>query len=276
MNPKLKARLTQRQRSNTEELEDVIDSLMDDKPSSIKTKSPHEIDYSYSPSTPKFDDIISSILAEDEDLTFPKQKQSSPVNSKTISPANTDVIAENKKVKLDTSSDGDDRDEMKYTVASNISLRDKLKEARTGVSKRDPNIKFDGKLLVHLIRGVCLKVADMNGKSDPYCLIAVGKGLMGQDLYSGHIARSNTIYVTVDPEWDEKITLHVSDVEQNILHCEVWDYDQYKSDDFLGDAHLQLSDYNLLSGNPASLNIKLDNVDTGVIELDLTYVPFSQ
>ena len=58
-----------------------------------------------------------------------------------------------------------------------------------------PRMRSRGQLKVHLKRGVGLKSADRNGKSDPYVIVRCG----------GAEKRSRVVPRTLDPEWDETL-----------------------------------------------------------------------
>lgn len=107
------------------------------------------------------------------------------------------------------------------------------------------------RVLLHLtIQGARnLKAADLNGKSDPYCIVSlVGKN--GELIRSEEI-KTNYITSTLNPEWKAKyvlgnaVDLHGVDA----LHFEVWDHDHFSRDDSLGFVRVPLSIFQM---SPAS------------------------
>lgn len=87
------------------------------------------------------------------------------------------------------------------------------------------------KLLVRVLEARNLAAKDLNGFSDPYVRVTVGKSK----------AKSATIYKNLNPVWNEELLLTVHDPESEILHLEVWDEDFFQTDDFLGKLDIPLS-----------------------------------
>jgi len=74
-----------------------------------------------------------------------------------------------------------------------------------------------------------MKVADSNGKSDPYCKV----------LCNGTKSKTKTIKETLNPSWDHVIPIKYSDNKVN-LQIKIWDWDLIGFDDFLGEANANL------------------------------------
>ncbi|KAH0454680.1 hypothetical protein IEQ34_016604 [Dendrobium chrysotoxum] len=85
-----------------------------------------------------------------------------------------------------------------------------------------------GLLRVRIIRGVNLAVRDTRG-SDPYVVLRLG----GQKL------KTSTIKNNVNPEWNEDLTLSVSEPLQPIK-LQIFDKDTFSSDDEMGDAEFDI------------------------------------
>ena len=98
-------------------------------------------------------------------------------------------------------------------------------------------------LLLTLVEAATLKVGDLNGLSDPYCMIRVGT----------HNFRTRTISETLNPVWNYSLRVYelVDDVTaplrlyretcgQETLHLQVWDEDTFSTDDFLGEVSIPL------------------------------------
>lgn len=91
-----------------------------------------------------------------------------------------------------------------------------------------------------VLEASALKIGDLNGLSDPYCMIKVGL----------HHFRSRTIEKTLNPVWNHSLRVYV-DTAHSLIHInlrnlsretsgleslnlEVWDEDTFSTDDFLG------------------------------------------
>ncbi|XP_048430317.1 protein C2-DOMAIN ABA-RELATED 4-like [Pyrus x bretschneideri] len=88
-----------------------------------------------------------------------------------------------------------------------------------------------GLLRIHVQRGVNLAVRDMKS-SDPYVVVKMGK----QKLKTRVVKRN------VNPEWDERLTLSVT--EPNLpITLFVYDKDTFSFDDKMGDAHFNIAQF---------------------------------
>ncbi|KAL6219486.1 hypothetical protein ACLB2K_007245 [Fragaria x ananassa] len=88
-----------------------------------------------------------------------------------------------------------------------------------------------GLLRIHIQRGVDLAVRDMTS-SDPYIIVKMGK----QKLKTRVVKRN------VNPEWNDKLTLTVSD--SNIpVKLFVYDKDTFTFDDKMGDAEFEIATF---------------------------------
>ncbi|XP_009370100.2 protein C2-DOMAIN ABA-RELATED 4 [Pyrus x bretschneideri] len=86
-----------------------------------------------------------------------------------------------------------------------------------------------GLLRIHVQRGVNLAVRDLIS-SDPYVVVKMGK----QKLKTGVVKRN------VNPEWDERLTLSVT--EPNLpITLSVYDKDTFSFDDKMGDAEFDIA-----------------------------------
>ncbi|KAM0957471.1 hypothetical protein ACFX13_026209 [Malus domestica] len=86
-----------------------------------------------------------------------------------------------------------------------------------------------GLLRIHVQRGVNLAVRDMKS-SDPYVVVKMGK----QKLKTRVVKRN------VNPEWDERLTLSVTEPNLPITLC-VYDKDTFSFDDKMGDAEFDIA-----------------------------------
>ncbi|KAH3767558.1 Phosphatidylserine decarboxylase proenzyme 2 precursor [Pelomyxa schiedti] len=82
-----------------------------------------------------------------------------------------------------------------------------------------------GLLEIKVIEAKGVLAADLNGLSDPYCIIK----------FAGKECRSRTIMKTLDPKWDETFHFVVPATATHFtVLFEVWDWDTISSSDFLG------------------------------------------
>ncbi|GMY23967.1 protein C2-DOMAIN ABA-RELATED 4 [Fagus crenata] len=88
-----------------------------------------------------------------------------------------------------------------------------------------------GLLRIRVKRGVNLAVRDVRS-SDPYVVIKMGK----QKL------KTRVIKKDVNPEWNEDLTLSVTDPNLPIM-LTVYDHDTFSKDDKMGDAEFDIKSY---------------------------------
>lgn len=69
------------------------------------------------------------------------------------------------------------------------------------------------------------------GSSDPYCVFIID----GKTQYT-----SRKVFKTLNPSWDESFALSLSDLSKHIVF-QVYDYDQFSRDDFMGQATIDVS-----------------------------------
>ncbi|XP_010928845.1 protein C2-DOMAIN ABA-RELATED 4 [Elaeis guineensis] len=152
-----------------------------------------------------------------------------------------------------------------------------------------------GLIRVRVVRGVNLAYRDTRG-SDPYVVLR-----MGRQKLKTSVKKKN-----VNPEWNEDLTLSVSDPTQTI-RLEVFDKDTFSRDDRMGDAEFGIQSFleavrmdlsglpngtiittvrparnNCLSGDSSivwkdgritqDLVLRLRNVESGEVELQLQWV----
>ncbi|KAG6485213.1 hypothetical protein ZIOFF_053746 [Zingiber officinale] len=86
------------------------------------------------------------------------------------------------------------------------------------------------KLLVHVIEARNLQAMDLNGLSDPYVKLQLGK----------HRAKTKVVKKSLNPFWDEEFNLQVGDLSEELI-VNVLDEDKYFTDDFLGQVKVSLT-----------------------------------
>ncbi|CAG7882738.1 unnamed protein product [Brassica rapa] len=104
-----------------------------------------------------------------------------------------------------------------------------------------------GLLRIRIKRGVNLAVRDINS-SDPYIVVKMGK----QKL------KTRVINKDVNPEWNEDLTLSVTDPSLTVL-LTVYDHDMFSKDDKMGDAEFEIKPY------IEALRMQLDGLPSGTI-----------
>ena len=106
-------------------------------------------------------------------------------------------------------------------------------------------------LWVRIVGAERLLVADSTGSSDPYCeLYAWSSELPACE----HQWRTATKLKTLDPRWNEEVTMRLPSA-RGFVHVCVFDWDNFGTDDFLGEALVDLSAH--ATGELLSLELEL-------------------
>eukprot|EP01080_Neovahlkampfia_damariscottae_P007105 gene7105-11268_t len=128
-----------------------------------------------------------------------------------------------------------------------------LPEVKGACAKLHVVLQLDPTIHVNVVNANDLKASDLNGKSDPYCVLYCGK----------EKERTKTINNSCNPNWNEYFIMEVHDLEDPVLF-KVYD-DDFGKDDCLGEAILTLSSLEeeenkvtleLNKGGTLSLNVK--------------------
>ncbi|KAL2474933.1 ADP-ribosylation factor GTPase-activating protein AGD12 [Abeliophyllum distichum] len=166
--------------------------------------------------------------------------------------------------------------------------------------KSDGMVECIGMLKVKVIKGTNLAIRDMLS-SDPYVVLTVGK-----QKTQTTVSRSN-----LNPVWNEELMLSIP---QNCgsIKLQVFDYDTFSADDIMGEAEIDIqpiitsamafgdagmfgdmqigkwlkshdnaliedSTVNIVDGKvKQELSLKLQNVESGELELELEWMPLEQ
>ncbi|XP_024863724.1 multiple C2 and transmembrane domain-containing protein 2-like isoform X2 [Kryptolebias marmoratus] len=91
------------------------------------------------------------------------------------------------------------------------------------------NLSDIGFLQVKVFRASDLMAADLNGKSDPFCVLELGSDRL----------QTHTVYKSLNPEWDQVFTFPVKDIH-DVLVVTIFDEDGDKAPDFLGKVAIPL------------------------------------
>ncbi|KAK7399710.1 hypothetical protein VNO78_10899 [Psophocarpus tetragonolobus] len=158
-------------------------------------------------------------------------------------------------------------------------------------------VQFIGRLKVKVIKGTDLAIRDML-TSDPYVILKLGQ----------QTVQTNVIKSNLNPVWNEELMLSVPQ-QFGILNLNVFDYDMFSADDIMGEADIDLqplitsamaygdpsmfdnmqigkwlkshdnaliddSTVNIVDGKvKQEISIKLQNVESGELELALEWIP---
>lgn len=161
-------------------------------------------------------------------------------------------------------------------------------------------VEFIGMLKVQVLKGANLAVRDMLS-SDPYVVLKLGK----QRVQTA-VVKSN-----LNPVWNEELMLSVPQ-KYGPIKLEVYDYDTFSADDIMGEAEIDIqpmitsatafgdvgmfdnmqigrwlkshdnalledSTVNIVDGKvKQSVSLKLQNVESGEIHLQLEWIPLDQ
>lgn len=123
-------------------------------------------------------------------------------------------------------------EDIKQHYESREKLIQKLKEQRQRERLNAYGLDEDAILSVRIIEARDLTPMDITGKADPYCLLKFG----------GQQQKSNYIKQELNPVWNEVFTFDVETGKEFML-IEVYDRDDFGTDDFEGRIEFDLQDY---------------------------------
>ncbi|XP_056138461.1 multiple C2 and transmembrane domain-containing protein 2 [Lampris incognitus] len=119
-----------------------------------------------------------------------------------------------------------------------------------------------GFLQVKVIKAADLPAADLNGKSDPYCVIELGNSKL----------QTQTIYKTLNPEWNKVFTFPIKDIH-DVIELTVLDENGDKAPNFLGKVMVPL--LSVQNGQQTCMFLKkedLGRLSKGTITLELEVI----
>lgn len=122
-----------------------------------------------------------------------------------------------------------------YVAPKSMTLNVHRILAGDGVKKDTDAI---GVIVVNIHYGQNLSSQDMNGRSDPYCVLSLAK--FGRPMYSSRI-----IFEDLNPVWEETAFLLISkdDIRSDEgLSLQLWDSDKRSADDIVGRVNIPLRD----------------------------------
>ncbi|XP_010789247.1 multiple C2 and transmembrane domain-containing protein 2 isoform X2 [Notothenia coriiceps] len=124
------------------------------------------------------------------------------------------------------------------------------------------NLRDVGFLQIKVIKAADLMAADLNGKSDPFCVLELGNDRL----------QSQTIYKSLYPEWNKVFTFPVKDIHE-VLVVTIFDEDGDKAPDFLGKVAIPL--LSVRRGQQITYPLKkedLGGLSKGTITLDVDVI----
>ena len=113
-----------------------------------------------------------------------------------------------------------------------IPIHESLEDAQKKIDEAQAEAKANAQstvLTLHVVAGRGLEAKDSGGTSDPYAIVEVGK----------EKRKTKVIKKDLNPEWDEKFELVVTDVN-SMLKVTIWDKDLIGSDDLIGETMIPL------------------------------------
>uniref|UniRef100_A0A8C7GE70 Multiple C2 and transmembrane domain containing 2 n=1 Tax=Oncorhynchus kisutch TaxID=8019 RepID=A0A8C7GE70_ONCKI len=141
-----------------------------------------------------------------------------------------------------------------FNPCSDVSISDINKPPLEQPDERDQilekynshkGVREVGFLQVKVFNATDLTSTDLNGKSDPFCVLELGNSRL----------QTHTIYKTLNPEWNKVFTFPVKDIH-DVLELKVFDEDGDKAPDFLGRVAIPL----LSNGQPVTRGLKNENL----------------
>ncbi|XP_040894047.1 multiple C2 and transmembrane domain-containing protein 2 isoform X2 [Toxotes jaculatrix] len=119
-----------------------------------------------------------------------------------------------------------------------------------------------GFLQVKVIKGNDLSATDLNGKSNPLCVVELGNSKL----------QTHTVYKTLNPEWNKAFTFPIKDIH-DVVELTVLDENGDKTPNFLGKVAIPL--LSIQNGQQICLFLKkedLGNASKGTITLVLEVI----
>ncbi|XP_029937579.1 multiple C2 and transmembrane domain-containing protein 2-like isoform X2 [Myripristis murdjan] len=124
------------------------------------------------------------------------------------------------------------------------------------------NLQDVGFLQVKVLKATDLLAADLNGKSDPFCVLELGNDRL----------QTHTVYKSLYPEWNKVFTFPVRDIHE-VLVVSIFDEDGDKPPDFLGRVAIPL--LSIHNGQQISFPLKKEDLGArskGSISLELEVI----
>ncbi|XP_022642321.1 probable ADP-ribosylation factor GTPase-activating protein AGD13 isoform X3 [Vigna radiata var. radiata] len=170
----------------------------------------------------------------------------------------------------------------------------------SGTERQEGMVEFIGLLKVKVIKGTDLAIRDIKS-SDPYVILSLGQQTVQTSVVSSNL----------NPVWNEEYMLSVPE-HYGQMKLKVFDHDTFSSDDIMGEADIDLqslitsamafgdagmfgdmqigkwlksddnaliedSTVNIIDGKVKQMmSLKLQNVESGELDLELEWIPLDQ
>uniref|UniRef100_A0A7I4XT71 Multiple C2 and transmembrane domain-containing protein 1 n=1 Tax=Haemonchus contortus TaxID=6289 RepID=A0A7I4XT71_HAECO len=121
---------------------------------------------------------------------------------------------------------------------------------------------------IRLKEGQNLAIRDASGSSDPYVKFKYKDRIM---------YKSSTIYKNLNPIWDEEFQMLADDMTSPII-IEVFDYDRFCTDDFMGSCSIDISQVKWFQSFEKVVDLYDDaspNEELGTISLTISVIPLT-
>ncbi|PAV83363.1 hypothetical protein WR25_16111 isoform E [Diploscapter pachys] len=120
---------------------------------------------------------------------------------------------------------------------------------------------------IRLKSGTDLAIKDASGSSDPYVKFKHGDRI---------VYRSNTVFKSLNPIWEEEFQMLVEDISIPLI-AQVYDWDRFCSDDFMGEAQIDLSKFRWFDTVECDLSLIDPNetADLGQITVNIVISPLT-
>ncbi|ETO33757.1 hypothetical protein RFI_03347 [Reticulomyxa filosa] len=124
-------------------------------------------------------------------------------------------------------------------------------------------------LQINIYRGEKLEVADLNGKSDPYCKVCFQACDKTQRHDNKQFYKTKVIEKNLNPEWNEETQFCFLEPVQEV-RFEVWDWDKFTKGDRIGNVTLNVSEFFNSGHKGFNGQLQLKDVKTGWIYVKVT------
>ncbi|KHJ98161.1 C2 domain protein [Oesophagostomum dentatum] len=139
----------------------------------------------------------------------------------------------------------------------------------TPKSSEEEVIKYVTLLVkIRLKEGQNLAIRDASGSSDPYVKFKYKERI---------VYKSSTIFKNLNPIWDEEFQMLADDMTSPIT-IEVFDYDRFCTDDFMGSATIDISQVKWFQPREQIVDLSDDaspDEELGTVSLTITVVPLT-
>ncbi|CAG8623658.1 26241_t:CDS:2, partial [Racocetra persica] len=131
-------------------------------------------------------------------------------------------------------------------------VSEKMNQPESGIPLSEKIIRNRYLYTIKILKAENLMAQDVNGLSDPYCVLTDEKGQI--------LAQTRVIFETLNPQWNEAfdITLEFNDQDLRKILVTVWDKDQVGSDDVCGKAYIYLDRRYFTDARPNDVDLDLN------------------